>query len=644
MMKNWKEEIWKQKPPSSTVGHSLPVVKGMTISVGGKALYLSENVFGAILTSSGFGSGLGSLPALPAGGFNPSVEGRVTDAPSCLKNDPGAANLGPPPLPIVDSQSEYEQFVDEIGGYLDVLFETGVISASSKDFIATVLLGCYLDFCLGSLTCCGIDIEQEYESQENRLTEFQVNLLNLWRIAVSIAIDLAGWYPWKLSDSKQMASLLLCPPLFYDPNALVQPLLGLLHTSPIAARWMSDGGYQVPRALLNPAIAGLAVRYEVLSDSMPADEGIAVSRLVEWFHGPTPDNAYSPFDALKLAVVTEAEWAWQLGGTFGGAPARGPNGEILDVSLDDFALSYGNQPLYVKALNYAGTQGWVHHTVTTHSFAYQNAANKYALSHWFADQIAPTIVVGDRPQLTGGSFGALLRMKRGGCYECSTFFVAAASGMNIPACFGLVVLGSGYHYTVRLPSFGEAIHHGDDLWNPGASLFSGAVLFANEAEILAPTHQYRSCLEEGEDPDSQPYKDERSALTAFSTYKVQREYFEAALKGFNRSRYQQVILDSCIFKSSSLAYPMGDAPAAFAAWHGWMKPIKNPLGVEVALSKEQKSYGEERCPIRRKDWGQGGGSVPDHLWAEPRVRGLVDEAAAYYGLKELGYAIWVQPY
>jgi len=488
------------------------------------------------------------------------------------------------------------------------------------------------------------DLEQlPLEDQlEVALTYEQARHLFLRWAAASLAIDCMNWYPWSLAGDTTALSTFL---QWETPSSL----LGCPHTSFLGLTPVGTGKYLVPKSLVNPAAATTFARFELFAQmkatcpgwgpspgatKVISNQTEAVRMLVEWFHGP--QNAYTPCDALACATVCSPPGGW------------------TEEALNQ--CPPGVQPFPLLGCPQDGTQAWIH----------LHGGPGDPVQAWYSNQVAGNLGVPVQ------SFGYLKKVKQGGCGQASSFFVAVAAGMNIPALYGFTLLlvtygcpsateiayALGHNYTVKLPTMGLALWHGDDLWGPGGSLFPGDQLFVGHDVALATAYlarlliskgvtiEYWTPLGDGGFPKLVPVSavaqtDAKLVQTARHTeYWVTRYLLERFLDNADKDPYVQIALDAFLYRATAKCSPPvpacldcgsqqpEDFLGVFGALKSWMVKTCNPH--TYPLIKVASVYPS----VYRADWGV---SPPTTVWEEQAVQGRLYELIAAFGLDKTSY-------
>lgn len=472
-----------------------------------------------------------------------------------------------------------------------------------------------------------------------------VHILHMRWAAVHLAVELAGWYPWSLADltSSQLKVLTNWYEYFEPRNintldsnlpdnngtlpineamALVEPpflsyadkfkslvgMTGLEHEARCPYVKLCTGGsswagptewlYRIPRLLGNPAAAARFARDELFAQvgaTCPGwgessqwtveNKGQACEVLVNWFHGP--QNRYDTCDAVTCSK--------EVPGNAGCCPST-------------------------------GKQAWIH------LFRGPGSGHEEQFDYW------RNVLKLTGPQWPF-SFNMMKKLKVAGCHGAARFFVAAASGMNIPAVFGTNVSAqhkngwtlSRSHDALEVVGYG-ALEHGDDLWGPGASLFPASNLFFPAEVALGPSRAWKQLLGQGlyVTRSPKPSSDTSDTLWAelllmsrTTQYRVSRNYYLSFFDSALTPDYIQTAMDAFFYRVIPQAIDdqgWGHAPV-FAVLKGWMNKSFCPAAEpEDQMPKYLADEAVEKLKLHWQTDQAGELVVPNSIWEEPMVQ------------------------
>jgi len=623
--------------------------KNKLVMIAGQTLNLSEDAFGNIQAGSITFESMNFLPNLT--GLYDSICDDTRPVPPPLSTAQTAPSWETP-FPLLPASAVWD---DRAQKFIDALMELGVLTPGTDEDDLALMLGCFAAFGQGSLLCSGsVSFEDLYGSLYY-LTYDQVKTLHLWWVAVHMAVEFAGWYPWHICDSTEDAEALLSfPTVLEEPKRtdvkdMYYLCRDLEYSTPIRVERKGPDQHLLAQVFLNPAVAAYAARYEICGDYHPQTQMSAVDVLVEWFRGPIKKPSFYVFDPLISALKAEDDWAGKAGAhdQVTGAAIPDAEGAVHDFDIDQFdlpwqAISQTMPPFSVPWCNFAGRQGWMHWSATKYAYKFgplclnnnPTCYSPYNLWSWYSSKnkiVAPAGVDSDEHS----SLWWGLRVKIGGCEKASRVFCCLAAAMNVPAVFGFTLMGK-FHTTVKLPTKGLALRHADDLWGPGASLFPANKLWINADVALAARQLYWQQVLDGIDETSLALED-RMATQVHCRYHVLRHYLESMVEATQIADYKQVALNAAVFKAS----PFGaarDSKVAFGAVRKWCQSSSNPL---LAPKEDLKStpVADALVPLVRDDWGPDSTKWPSTIWEEPRMQKLVAAAYDTLTLSLLGFEV-----
>jgi hypothetical protein len=601
--------------------------------------------------------GMGYLPVIGGGlAVHLPVRDDFRKIPALL--DPASGVSAPiawgnPPDVATD---DVGAFYSKASAYVDILLTQKALGGQSPVGVFALLFY-FIEFCQGTWSASPNMLEQNYV-KNGFMSEVELANLHIWWVAVQMAVDMAGWYPWSLLNNPDDLKVLFTPPGMEKPGAVVSSMCGFAHSTPLFATKFADGFVIADKAgsglpLLHPPAAALFSWNEVCQGKPPASQMDAANKLVEWFHGPA--NRHAVFEPLVSAYRHESYWAWKVGGynktSLGlpGASVVPPNGHTWqDETLDVFDMGLQPPPFDFHVCRFGGHQAFVGRTRTANCYRYGGALKALArddtLWKWYADQIAVDVPsgVGAAKGFDHDTFGFLMRRKAGEAVHAAQFFVASSIGMNVPALFGLNWVGDAWSHALWLPTLKRALPVAEALWGPGAALFPTDDLWDPGFDTLKPG-VFRADFEKqvgvvtSEQLSQKKAKADRASLHAL--YRMGRKYFESMLKARTKVSYEQEVLDAIVFKSHAFPPIAGKGVAAFQALRHWASAgyMLNPhRGVPLPAGEDQA---EEEIPIVQKGWGSNPALYPRSVWAEKNVQEEVAKCWQWYNLGNHGYAM-----
>lgn len=471
------------------------------------------------------------------------------------------------------NSDEFGDFTSGLNALLDLFGSP--LQMTRAQGAALVFLFSLLSFLTGG--CQGWDdLEAEHRQNTPRhLSIISSAILHIRWVAISVGVDLAGWYPWSPVDEPAAMNSLIRVPYIHDHDDPIEraPRYGPTHESALACRREYLGGqligYRFHPLLLSPAVAASFARFELTGSNSPASQWEAIERLVEWFHGPgfaeVGIAAYQTIgDPLASAFWMNQNWT-------------GVNPYACGGMMDLATVPLWGGAFPVTSVLVDGMQGWIHPPWAQLTF--NGGCSTYALGDWWEESMgalmAPSAPAGINVT-DGPSYGRSRYLKMGGCGPAAHFFQATTLAMNIPSQTTPIMIGDyNVHVGLRLPTMALGLTHADQLWGPGASLFGADRLFDSDAVVLATAFAQGIFMGQPEwmDPALRANLNATLAFTAELThYYVCRNYFSAMLDGYQDPTYRQQLLDSIVFQSNAAYGGM-----AFGALHEWMFDCVNPL-------------------------------------------------------------------
>jgi len=526
------------------------------------------------------------------------------------------------------------------------------------------------------------------------LSPYELLLIRVRWLAVHLAVELADWYPWSISDFgedgiRQLVRARQFPITLnwkttasshsgflgdvlqsLDMVATDEEKLGaLLGMTAFATECMlpvvtAPEGAFVDNIFRNPSEPCLFAHKDLYGQSLGVPGGLqwsftssnpldnayqAVCSLIEWFHGPA--NTYTASDPLQRAGTTFAK-------------------TVAFKTLEQFAdkcmtLGLDEAPFEIVDTVRDGRQAWVHGDISFNC----------ALKSWYISRKFYAEYGESGGEYYGPDYALLSRLKIGGCQEAGRFFAATLAAMNVPVVTGNPMFSMGVafpddaktfgyrgaHFGLWLPWRNVALEHADLLWGPGASLFPAEKLFINADVVLAPGKMWFNALGNGVfvepgvaygdlcvDWPTIGQKDPRGYFAQIwqsgmnMRYAVSRTRWEAFLSAGWDSRYAQVVADGALYECAP--YEMWVIPnqppkrmggvGIFERLNLFLSRCQNPIMGLMLPEFDSANVGSVSILAVQPSvvLDEWGESVPADLRVEPGIITLLSSLVAELGL------------